>query len=44
MNDVEALPQMKLTSANDVGLRPMMLRFAQTDCNRLFVCGNVVDF
>jgi hypothetical protein len=31
MNDVEALPQMKLPSANDVGLRPMMLRFAQTE-------------
>jgi hypothetical protein len=26
MNDVEALPQMKLPSANEVGLRPMMLR------------------
>jgi len=34
MNDVEALPQMKLPSANDVGLRPTMLRFAQTDCKR----------
>ena len=44
MNDVEALPQMKLPLANDVGLRPTMLRFAQTDCNRSFVCGNVVDF
>jgi hypothetical protein len=31
MNDVEALPQMKLPLANDVGLRPTMLRFAQTD-------------
>ena len=31
MNDVEALPQMKLPLANDVGLRPTMLRFAQTE-------------
>ena len=35
MNDVEALPQMKLPSANDVCLRPMMLRFAQTELIRL---------
>jgi len=34
MNDVEALPQMRLPSANDVGLRPMKLRFAQTELNR----------
>jgi len=34
MNDVEALPQMKLPSANDVGLHPMMLRFAQTELSR----------
>ena len=44
MNDVEALPQMKLPLANDVGLRPTMLRFAQTGYNCSFVCGNVVDF
>ena len=35
MNDVEALPQMKLPSANDVGLRPTMLRFAQTELSCL---------
>ena len=34
MNDVEALPQMRLPSANDVGLRPMKLRFAQTELSR----------
>ena len=34
MNDVEALPQMKLPLANDVGLRPTMLRFAQTELSR----------
>jgi len=37
MNDVEALPQMKLPLENDVGLRPTMLRFAQTELSRLFV-------
>jgi len=38
MNDVEALPQMKLQQVandvmlrNDVGLHPRKLRFAQTD-------------
>jgi len=30
MNEVEALPQMKLPSANEEGLCPMKLRFAQT--------------
>ena len=34
MNDVEALPQMNLPSANDVSLRPMKLRFAQTELDR----------
>jgi hypothetical protein len=31
MNDVAPLVQMKLPSANDVGVRPTMLRFAQTE-------------
>ena len=35
MNEVEALPQMMLRQvANDVGLRPMKLRFAQTELDR----------
>ena len=35
MNDVEALPQMMSRQvANDVGLRPMKLRFAQTELDR----------
>jgi hypothetical protein len=37
MNDVEALPQMKLPSANNVGFRPTMLRFVQSEW-QLFVC------
>ena len=38
MNDVEALPQMMLPSANDVGCRPMKLRFAQTKRPPLPLC------
>ena len=34
MNDVAPLVQMKLPSANDAGLRPMKLRFAQTELSR----------
>jgi len=35
MNDVEALPQMMSRQvANDVGLRPMKLRSAQTELDR----------
>ena len=44
MNDVEALPQMKLPLANDVGLRQMKLRFAQTELSRSLGALNVVDF
>ena len=29
---------------NDVGLRPMMLRFAQTELKRYYVFLNTVDF
>ena len=42
MNAVEALPQMMLQQVeNDVSLCPTVLRFAQTECNRLF--GALID-